>query len=405
MLKAGSLFYALILMLLIGVVLSVLILNSSTDKLIKTKLELENELIDFNGSSIAYALANYTKLDSTEQIEKPFSNAFKFSVKKEKWGFLDLLYCNSFYRKDTIKKIAIIGSNKTDKLALYLADFNKPLYLLNTKIKGDCKLPRVGISRLHINNRQYKKNVILGNISNSKKELPKINKAYQIPSYSSDKIAYKDIKHNSKLINKFNQPTKVIYLDKSIDIKNIEISGKFILKSFDSICIKKTAILNDVIIQSPKIYIENGFKGNVQLFATKQIQIGENVTLELPSILHLMNETRDDVKIDIGENSKLYGNILFYGKTEHITTNYLSINKNARIIGTIYCQGTTELKGKIYGTIYTNKFKLDTGDSKYDNAIKDGEINVLDLPKDFVTINLEIENENEKNHAILKWLP
>lgn len=401
MLKAGSLFYALILMLLVGVVLSVLLITSGTDKLIKTKLAIENELIDFNDSSIAYALANFSELDSTKIVINPFKNAFQFSVKKEKWGFLDLLYCNSFHKTDTLKNTAFIGTSNTNNLALYLADYDKPLYLYNTIIKGNCKLPKNGISQLQINNGKSGKNTIIGNISNSTKELPSIKKSDFYKNRFSIKLNYVDLDSKPKWTNNFNNDAILINMNAIINIKDIELIGKFILKSSDSICIKKTAKLSDVIIQSPKVFIESGFKGSIQIFANKKVFISTNVTLTKPSFISLKNETRmQEASVTIASNSSIEGGILVYGKTKDINFNFLNIENDALVAGIVYCKGNTALQGKIYGTIYTDKFYLDTGDAKYSNAIKDGEIRVL--PDNYSHLNFGF-NSN-KNHEIIKWL-
>lgn len=402
MLKAGSLYYALILMLLIGIVLSVLLITSSTDQIIKTKLSLENELIDFNDSSEAYAMTNFNRLDSTKLQLNPFDNYLKFSIKRKNWGVLDLLYSEVNNVKDTIKKISFVGQKRTNNLALYLVDLDKPLYLFNTKIKGNVYIPNANFSKLQINNHAVNKNIINGKINKSTKELPKINDDLNLFEGEIKKINFENLEQR-KLKNEFDKITNVIYLNKDINLEHITISGKYIIKSFDSICIKKTAKLENVIIQSPKIYIEKGFKGAIQIIASKKVYIDEDVHLENPSIIYLKNEVRNkETTIEISSNSTIEGGIFLLGNTNNINDNNLIINENASVIGTVYSKGNIELKGTVFGTVYTNKFILDTGDAKYNNAIKDGIINILDLPKDFVSINL-IKNENV-SYEILKHL-
>lgn len=399
--KAGSLFYALILMLLIGVVLSVLLLSSGANKLFKTKMELENELIDFNKSGIQYGLAFYNELDSIYKEETPFNNSFKLSVKKEKWGFIDLLYCKTNFNKDTINKIGFVGKTFYNNLALYLSDFDKPLYLHNATITGNCKLPNSDYNRLLISNNNIEVNKIVGNISNSKEELPLFKKNINLNLHLLKKFKYSEIIQNSNLNNSFKNTGKLIYLDDGKNIENIKITGKFVIRSYDSICVKKSAILTNVIIVSPKVYIESGFKGSIQIFASQSVMIDNNVVLESPSFISLKNERRSkNASIIFKENSKLFGGILIQGKTKDINTNMLSINHDALVVGKIYCKGKTELKGTVLGAIYTDKFFLDTGDSKYDNAIKDGTIKAL--KNDFVYMDFGLTKNT--NFEILKWV-
>ncbi len=401
MIKAASLYYAIIFMLLIGILLSGLLLYSGSHRIFVNRLEAENELIDFNESSIAFALEYYKKLDSTPYIEKPFDDNFILATKKEKYGVLDLLFCKSYFHNDTITRKAIVGTTVSKNLALFLADNDKSLYLFNTKLIGNCFLPKKNYSKLQISNNSYGTNIVKGNIMASPKKIPKIDEIFNFDFHQYIKTTYSELPPNSSYSNSFSRNGVMIVMNDKIDFDNISLSGKYIIKAYDSISIKKNAKLNNIIIQSPKIHIENGFVGSVQLIASKSIWIDKNVKLKSPSFLLLKNSTKfKETYVNIDESTIIDGGIVLYGKTDDINTNNLTINKGALVRGTVYCNGSIQLKGKVLGSVYTNNFFLDTGTSKYNNAIKDASIKAL--PTDFTFINLNFLNS--KKYKIIQWL-
>ena len=58
----------------------------------------------------------------------------------------------------------------------------------------------------------------------------------------------------------------------------------------------------------------------------------------------------------------------------------LTIEDNAKIFGAAYIQGITELKGKVLGSILTERFSLKTGLNEHRDVIQNGEINIHKRP-------------------------
>ncbi len=406
MLKAGSLYYSLIIVILVGTLIGALVLSISTHQTFRNRSELNGELVETCINGIKFGLAFYDELSTSKETIDIFENSKKVSLYKEQWGGFNLLFCESFLKNETIEKIAIIGNYSEDNFALYLSDLDRPLLLSGkSTIYGDCKLPNEGISSTFIDgvNSSNSEKLVVGRVLKSEKKLPKLTLNITSVFDEFNHLDYESILEKGFFKNDFNNIPVIVNLNEIIDIEDVMISGKVIIQSQDSISIRKTAKLENVIIKSPKVYIERGFNGSIQIIASSNVFIDENVTLEYPSFIALENNDKTtQAKISISPNSNILGGILLYGNTSSEYQNQLIIDANVLVAGNIYCNGETQLKGKIKGTIYTNRFFLNTDESEYNNVILNGSIDNISLPKKFVRINLF--EEKKINYEIIKWL-
>ena len=104
----------------------------------------------------------------------------------------------------------------------------------------------------------------------------------------------------------------------------------------------------------------------------------------------------ESIQIILNENSVIAGGIVLTGKTYRCSLNReLIVKEGSKIIGDAYCYGKTELKGAVYGTLYTDRFYLKTSSAVYENYIVNGEINRFKLPHSFVRLPLFSSDEYE----------
>jgi cytoskeletal protein CcmA (bactofilin family) len=187
-------------------------------------------------------------------------------------------------------------------------------------------------------------------------------------------------------------------------LDNIVLEGQVILEVKDSIYISRNAIIENAIIKSKIVYIESGFSGTVQIFASQKIVLEESVQLKYPSVLGLIEEefpTEFGAKITLGKNSQVIGSVFLWSKHPNFRMlPALSISSEAEIDGLVYCAGKTQLRGTINGSLYTNKLFLKTASSAYENHLLDGQL-LNQLPDSFVSANLLSENSQLKKIA---WL-
>ena len=390
MIKANSLLYAIYVCLLVSIICGGLIMYFSLFGQLNLFYNVNEELYIQNQSTVNYALGS--KLDS-KHFDVDADSGIEKSFESKQFGLLNILLTKTSLRNDTIASAHFVGSYNLDKTAIYLSSFSRPLsYSGIVKITGDNKLPSTFIDVAYIENKPNRLD-LLGKNSISEIQLPKINPKFIkiFDGLKAEKIALSEVEklNDSLYFNSFVNPTKEIYLSNNNQDKMI-FKGNFILKSKDSIRIKKNTILEDVILIAPKITFEEGFIGNVQAFATLGIELESNVTLNYPSVICVYNNNAEiESKIKIKKESKITGAVVLFGNDfSGIDKNSIQIDESGLIFGDIYCTGKLMLTSNVYGSIYTNRFFYKTNSAGYENLIMNVEVNASKKPSYFISIPL-----------------
>jgi hypothetical protein len=328
------------------------------------------------------------------------------------WGVFQKTIVNSANRTKKFQKCALIGCNflAKDRLSLYLENTHKPLLVVgNTRIEGNVMIPDQGVQSGYIAGNSYLGNqLIYGNIKFSSQVLPKLNKSL-VEELDANWIDNKAISSNyalsdnGKNVNSFLSEVKVIYDKNSFSITQ-EIAGNFIIKSDNTITIMATSVLKDVVVIAPKIVIEDGVIGNFQAIASNTIQVGKNVNLSYPSALVINekeSEFAEEGKITIDGFSTIKGVIIFSSKKDLSNSfgTHLKIEEETKIIGEVYCVGNFELKGEVWGSVFSHQLVSNTAGTIFINHLYNAKIASTDFPSYFSGILLENQPKN-----IMKWL-
>lgn len=388
MVKAHSLLYAIYICLIVSIICGALLFFANLYNQLNLHHNLQEELYIQNQSVVNFALGNKTQ---PEEIPKDENSGIEGSYESKQYGLLTLLLAKSSVRNDTIASAHFIGSYASDKTAIYLANFSKSLsYSGKVKLIGNSRLPSVFIEGSYINNKPNQLTV-QGENTVSEIQLPEINPNFRkiFEGINAEKTTLSDVDKpkDSLFYNSFLNATKEIYVNPIIS--NVIIKGNFVLRSKDSIRVRKNVVLEDVILIAPKITFEEGFNGTVQAFATQGIELEQKVTLNYPSVICVYNNSANDSQIKIKKESHITGAIVLFGNPlETIDKNSIEIEEKGLVFGTIYCSGKLLLKSNVYGSVYTNRFFHKTQSSTYDNTIADIEINALKLPPYFIDIPL-----------------
>ncbi len=400
MIKAHSLLYAIYICLIVSIICGALLYFSNLYNQLNLHYNIQEEMYIHNQSVVNFALGN--KITGEEVPIEEKSGIEGFYTTKQ-YGLLTLLTANSVLRNDTITSTHFVGSYASDKTAIHLANFTKPLsYSGIVKLLGDNTLPSNHIELSYITNKPNQL-VVKGKTLISKISLPEINSEFSkiFDEISAEKIALNEIEKqkDSLYYNSFRNSTKEVHVNSVIG--NVIFKGNFILKNKDSIRIKKNTILEDVILMAPKITFEEGFSGNVQVFATKGIELEEKVNLNYPSVICIYNNSFEESLIKIKKECKITGAVVLFGNSfENINKNSIEIDSDGLIFGDIYCTGKLDLKSNVNGSVYTNRFFLKTASSTYDNTISDIEISPAIRPNYFISIPLF--EAKKTTHGILK---
>ena len=407
MVKAHSLLYAVYVCLLVALLCGGLLLLSNLYNQLNIYYVSHESLYISNQSTVNYALGNGLVLDEEVLTEKETGIQSQFSVKNH--GLLPLLLTQSFVKNDTVSSVHFIGQKVANaNTAFYMANFTQPLSVSGeVTIKGDVFLPTERIKETYINNKPNKI-AISGKKTISEIQLPalsdKCKLVYEIRN--SYKTTFNDIekKNDSIYVNSFFNETIEFQISGST-LENKIIKGNFIISSNDSIYIRKNNILEDVVIIAPKVAIEEGFQGTIQVFAKESITIEKEVTLNYPSVVALYNNKEDkEAFIAIDEEVKIAGLVMLFGNDlVHVDKNKLEIKEKGTIVGNIYCTGILTLQSEVFGSVYTSKIEHRTPSSSYSNTIADVTIDVTKKPKVFIDMPI-FENKNNRYACIKKVL-
>lgn len=402
MIKAHSLLYAIYICLLVSIICGALLFFSNIYSQLNLHYNILEELYLQNHSSTNYALSS----EENQIVLSDDDNVINECTKKS-FGLLTILNTTTTFKNDTISSTYLIGQYLNDKTALYVPKFfSKDLsFSGNVKITGDCYLPSKQIETAYILNEQNTLK-INGNKLISNNFLPKLNPKSALTTSEiisiEPKLSLNQIEkeNNETYFNSFKLPTKVINISSVID--NIKIKGNFILKNKDSIRITKNNLIEDIIVIAPKITIEEGFKGNLQLFTNEEINIEPNVNLQYPSLIYLNAENSNSSKIRIKEKVNIYGSIILTNDNKEITNqNSIEIGEKGSILGDIYCNGQLDLKSKISGSVYTNRIFCKTTSSEYNNLLRNIDINATGKPHYYISIPL-FETSKGNHYGIVK---
>lgn len=400
MVKAHSLLYAIYICLIVSIICGALLYFSNLYNQLNVYYNLQEELYIQNQSVLNFALGNKTQL---AEIEKDKNSGIEGSFETKQYGLLSLVMAKSYISNDTVISAHFVGVRNEGKNAIYLTNLSKSLfYSGKVKLVGNNLLPSTFIETSYINN-DLNKLIQEGKNTVSEAQLPEINPDFKkiFEGIKAEKVKLNAIEKTKDSIyyNSFFNATKEVMVKSNLS--SIIFKGNYVLRSEDSIRVKKSTVLEDVILIAPKITFEEGFKGTVQAFATKGIELEEKVVLNYPSVVCVYNESPEGSKIKIKKESKVTGAVVLFGNpNDLIEKNTIEIDEDGLLFGDLYCSGKLMLKSNVYGSVYTNRFFLKTVSSSYENLISNIEINTEKRPDYYISIPLF--NTKTTNYGVIK---
>lgn len=413
-LKAGSLQLVTFVVVVIALLLASFVLLTYIHKQFSIKTNHTIEAVALVNNGIDELLKNESFEKDTILLNINDEDYKSLKIYKSFWGTFEKVHSKAKIKNKTLSKIALVGG-KVNKASttLFLQDNNKPLVLVGqTTIKGNAFLPKRGVKSGNISGQSYfGEKYVFGNISLSK-DFPKLDRNlidyledFKTNNYDLQKIDFIDISSSKIHQNSFENALQLVYSASDIFLSDISITGNIIIKSQTNITVDSSAKLQDVILTAPKIEIKPNLSGRFQAIATELLNVGKNVSLQYPSALVLLHdygkEEHSSISaVSIEDQSKVSGQILVLGKTQ--PDNYdaqIKISANAIVEGAIYCEQNLELRGTVYGSVYTDNFVIKEDGSVYQNHLYNAFIDSSKLDSEFIGLNLYKEKK-----GIAKWL-
>ena len=421
-LKAGALQLTLFIIVIIVVLLMTFILLIHTHKQFRIQSDFKVDTVRAANLGINFALHNQIRLEDTTRISLEDEDYKSLKVCRNFWGAFERVTSVSQLKNNRFQKSALIGSSQKNDIrsVLYVQDNDRPLILVgNTKIEGLAYLPKQGVKSGTISGQSYNGSQLIYGKQNVSNILPKLDnemltslKKVQGIHLGYNQEQFLNLKDGQHYSNSFLKPLQIIFSNDVLNLTNVQLTGHILIQSRSKIVVHYSAKLTDVILVAPEIEIQNNVIGSFQAIASNKIIVENNVELNYPSAL-IVNEKEENNQsrlsnnqfqqengIVIGDKTTIKGQVVYLG--QEIPNNYkvqIEIKEQAILFGELYCNQNTELKGKVYGTVYTNNFLVNKFGSIYQNHLYDATINIKELPQEYV--GLSFLNSEKK---ILKWL-
>ena len=393
-LNGGALYYAIVVILLLSLFSSGFIMLNRL-WFHENALFLKNTELNDNLDSAEEWLKIQPDIVATGETKALdiFGDSSMVTIEAEQWGILRLIKSSARWRSLDIRRTALYSSLNNNQPALYLADNNKFLSLVGKcVITGDCRLPALGIRAGEMDGGTFiGKRMIDGKIYQSENSLPKLStdllkslSGYWDKTYGANDsiVTISDLTRNPVSTISFNSDTKVIECGSNVCLQNISLSGNIIVVASDTITISASAHLQNILIFANTIIVADDVHGVFQLFARRTISIGNNCLLRYPSFAVCLSQ-KTAAKIVVGKNSTVSGGIIIDSAADNSGSNRLEMREGNKLTGTVYVNGEVGFAGQIDGSLYCNKFFIDTPRAYYENFLNDAVINSLSIPAKF----------------------
>ena len=384
MLKAGALYFSIIVAFLIAVICASLIMLAAHYRGSYLKEMRMARLSRNMDSGIAYVLAeNDNTSDSLKGLDLFGDQTDSVLIEEKKWGIFTLATVKSFVQADTLRRSFMMGLETTnDALAVYLSDEDRPLSVSgDTRITGNAEVPKAGMRKSYVESRPYSGDqLVYGKISDSKRTLGGLEKKWITEieeKLDFDPSALPALTADDERCSFFT-PAKEFDVS-GLAKMNRNLSGHITLYSDTVVKISADAKLDNAVIYAKAIVVADGFKGNCQLFARDSIIVGNNVVLSYPSVLGLVSQEKmvDQAKIVLGNDVLFNGIIFSYEPKRSALQTLVALGENTIVKGEVYVTGLLKLakKVKVEGKVSCNRFIMQTPTTLYENFLVDVTLN------------------------------
>ncbi|WP_316812816.1 hypothetical protein [Pedobacter heparinus] len=418
MIRASALYISLILSMLIVLVCGSVLLIGYTYRMENKKLERRDKLEQNLESGLTVVLQAGFGADTLKKTSLYGLEQDSVLLDKQPWGIYEMGLVKAWIGGDTLQKAFLIGAGVKDSLkVLYLADEDRPLSISGKSlIRGTAYLPKSGIKAAYVENATYTdKTLVYGGIKDSGRQLPEPEQDFLQQAVDLlAALADKDLLANQmtapdkdSTVNSFYSPVKKIYMQEPhADLSGYRARGKVMIFADSSLVLDESTGLEQVILVAPYVQIKDGFKGQLQVFASDSIRVGDKVQLNYPSaLLVLKNDTaKFQVRIDIGKDCSIAGQLFAYEKQRSQLMPVIAVAEGTVVKGEVYVKGYLNLakRAAVQGSVELIRFMAKTSSSLYENYLIDVQLNRPARSKYYLCSKLF--NGRADQNKVLCWL-
>ncbi len=414
--KAGALQFVLFIGAIIAVLLMAFVMLSHSHTLFNKKTDITIDLIQATDRGMARSFEQPLEVGKVWTLPEENTLGIHTNVQRTYWGMLQKRMVVSQKGKLKFTKTGLVGHKEENRAALYLQDDNRPMVIAgDAKINGNAHLPERGIKMGNIQGYGYTKpQLVYGKKWQSRSRLPELENSTVRQLKQLTATGFRPtgndlgLKTGAMVKNGFQQETQIIR-GNVVDLENVFLTGNIMVWASQQINVHPTANLTDVVLVAPKINVADGVTGNFQALASKQIMVGRNCNLTYPTVLAVQdirktegnNTPQREPSLIMETGSSISGMIVY--KNENESKGYgadIKLETNAKVHGEIYCQGSLELKGSVFGSVWAQSFIALENGNVYLNHLYNGNIDAYQLPMEFGGLVLSDKPVNQ----VMKWL-
>jgi len=415
MVRGGILYYTLFLMLISVMVITLILMRHSLYQQTFVNRSKGDEL-DCNIRSAFLIYRQNPGILSEEDslmIDLYKDSLAMIELSRESWGIFDIVTASTGWKNLSLSRTGMFGEViDTKDPALYVADHGLNVSLSgNSLINGDSYIPSGAYRTASIEGQPFIYNkTSIGNVKQSRSQLPDLDPIIDstvthLFSGLNPEIDLSDINRKSGNLfeNPFCNPPVTYYALHDAILSGLSFRGRIMIYAQGTIFIDRTSVLEDVVLVARRIVVDDGFCGSFQGFAIDSIGTGDNVSLTYPSVLAIISRRDDDgvslyPTITLGKNNTIVGCIILKAWSENCK---VVIPETTVVTGQIYCNGSVELRGDVYGSLFSDGFSFTRESSTYINHLLNSDINMELLPGGFAGFHA---GDDKSVRTLIRWL-
>jgi hypothetical protein len=411
MIRASSLFYSLMVALLLGALLSAVIMSAHLRSSLTERWLAYNTARDDAYGALGAELLGIPMLRTTTDSLKLFSTSEQYTtIAHSIWGLFNIRTGVGHQADQQVSRCALMGWH-CDPLApsLWVADNNEPISMAGeARLTGACYLPARGLRRAYIEGRPYTGSLTLDDQRLSGSAIPPLPERIQaqIRSFtdglqaSEGAVSWSDLAHDSIDVA-FAEPALVADLGSVRELSNAHVFGHVLLLALDSVRLTSSFRCSGIVIWAPHVTIASGFIGDMQCFTRFGVLMESDTRLNYPSVLvSTGGDSTHSATISIGERSVFEGAIIGWPMARRAKPVTVEFSQGTVFDGEVWNDGPVQLQGSMRGTVVANSVLLRTPSSVYRGHIMDVQLGPS-IHREQVGIGVW---GDQSDIAVLHWL-
>lgn len=290
------------------------------------------------------------KMETKEGYKLYGEETSRIYMQTEDWGLYEVVRISDSRGKNETVRLLGNGRAAFCPAVLWVCDLSPVLSLAGESvIKGESYVPSGKVAYTSWESVFFQgEKIAETELKESGRDLPEARAAaWQcVEKWTSFSQPEEAVETAGETENSFRQPALELRAGKKL--AGVKLKGHIVVKSEEFLEIDSCCELTDVIVVAPSVHIRAGFQGNLQVFATDTVIVGERVRLSYPSGIFL-DARKGEGRVHVGETARISGYVIALGNDKKLARPLYCQQRSASIRGMLYVNGIAQLEGKVEG--------------------------------------------------------